>query len=193
MGVSKVIYGGQTLIDLTNDTVTKDKLLKGYTAHGKDGEVINGACEYDVNSSGATATVDEVLSGKTFAKGGSIQTGKMKNNGGWDGTIGAADDSVEIPQGYHDGSGRVELALAEQEKLIPENIRGGVTILGVQGTMSGTEDAKPQAKTVTPKPTAQQVLPDTNQGYNYLSQVTVEPIPYVESDNNAGGKTVTIG
>lgn len=39
MAVNKVVYGGKTLIDLTGDTVTTDKLLKGITAHGKDGEV----------------------------------------------------------------------------------------------------------------------------------------------------------
>lgn len=78
----------------------------------------------------------------------------------------------------------------EQAKLIPANIREGVTVLGVEGTMSGTEDANPQAKTVTPTITAQTVLPD--EGYNYLSLVTVEAIPYNESDNAAGGKTVTI-
>lgn len=33
MAISKVIYGGETLIDLTADTVTADKLLVGYTAH----------------------------------------------------------------------------------------------------------------------------------------------------------------
>ena len=56
--------------------------------------------------------------------------------------------------------------------------------------MSGTEDAKPQAKTVTPSTEAQTILPD--EGYNYLSQVTVSAIPYAESDNSAGGVTVTI-
>ena len=35
--VSKVIYGNQTLIDLTSDTVVANKLLDGYTAHGADG------------------------------------------------------------------------------------------------------------------------------------------------------------
>ncbi|WP_432334142.1 hypothetical protein [Coprococcus comes] len=30
-------------------------------------------------------------------------------------------------------------------------------------------------------------------GYTHLSQVTVEKIPYVESENSAGGTTVTIG
>ena len=66
-----------------------------------------------------------------------------------------------------------------------------MTILGVTGTMSGTEGAKAQAKTVTPTTAVQNVLPDA--GYNYLSQVTVNAIPYVESENAAGGTTVTIG
>lgn len=35
--------------------------------------------------------------------------------------------------------------------------------------------------------------PDTEEGYNYLSQVTVAAIPYQESENPAGGTTVTIG
>ena len=59
--------------------------------------------------------------------------------------------------------------------------------------MSGTESAKAQAKTVTPTTTQQTVLPDSSQGFNYLSQVTVNAIPYNESDNAQGGKTVTIG
>ena len=33
--ISKVVYGGKTLIDLTADTVTADKLLSTYTAHDK--------------------------------------------------------------------------------------------------------------------------------------------------------------
>lgn len=42
MGVSKVIYGSNTLIDLTGDTVAADKLLSGYTAHGADGSLVTG-------------------------------------------------------------------------------------------------------------------------------------------------------
>ena len=58
--------------------------------------------------------------------------------------------------------------------------------------MSGSEDVKAQARTVTPATTQQVVTPDSTQGYNYLSQVTVAAIPYAETDNAAGGKTVTI-
>ena len=48
MAINKVIYGGNTLIDLTGDSVTKDKLLAGYTAHDKSGEVIEGTCPFEI-------------------------------------------------------------------------------------------------------------------------------------------------
>lgn len=191
MAISKVIYGGETLIDLTADTITKDKLLKGYTAHGADGEVINGACEFDANTQDATATAAEILAGKTAYNKGVKVTGTMKNNGAVSGTISTKAGKYTVPQGYHDGSGTVQIDATEQAKLIPANIRAGVTILDVEGTMSGSEGVKPQSKTVTPTTSQQTVLPDT--GYTHLAQVTVAAIPYVESDNSAGGKTVTIG
>ena len=191
MAISKVIYGGNTIIDLTADTVKKDKLLEGFTAHGADGELITGTCDFDANTQDATATAAEILAGKTAYNKANKVTGTMANNGAVSGTITAKDGVYTVPQGYHDGSGKVQIASAEQAKLIPANIRDGVTILGVEGTMSGTEGAKAQVKTTTPTTTEQIILPDT--GYNYLSQVTVEAIPYVESDNSAGGKTVTIG
>lgn len=42
MAKNKIIYNGNTLIDLTGDTVTADKLLQGYTAHDRTGEIIIG-------------------------------------------------------------------------------------------------------------------------------------------------------
>lgn len=191
MAVSKVIYGGKTLIDLTADTIQPDKLLSGYKSHGADGEPITGTCTFDANTQDATATEAEILSGKTAYNKGNKVTGTMKNNGAVSGTITTKAGQYTVPQGFHDGSGKVGIASTEQAKLIPENIRDGVTILGVEGTMSGTEGAKPQSKTVTPTTEEQVVLPDS--GFNYLSQVTVAAIPYVESDNAAGGTTVTIG
>lgn len=193
MAVSKVIYGGQTLIDLTADTITADKLLAGTTAHGADGEAITGTCDFDANTQDATATAAEILATKTAYNKGVKVTGTMTNNGAVAGTIATVGGTYTVPQGYHDGSGTVRIDETEQAKIIAENIRDGVTVLGVTGTMSGTEDANPQAKTVTPAKTAQTVLPDAEAGYNYLSQVTVEAIPYVESENSAGGTTVTIG
>ena len=191
MAVSKVIYGGTTLIDLTTDTVTPDKLLTGITAHGKDGELIEGTCSFDANTQDATASASEILTGKTAYNKGAKITGTMKNNGSVKGKITTKAGKYTVPQGYHDGSGTVDIDSTEQAKLIPANIREGITILGVQGEMTGTEDAKPQSKTVTPTTSQQTVLPD--EGFNYLSQVVVNAIPYSESDNSAGGKTVTIG
>lgn len=191
MAVSKIIYGGTTLIDLTTDTVTADKLLTGITAHGKDGELIEGTCNFDANTQDATASASEILTDKTAYNKGVKITGTMKNNGSVKGKITTKAGKYTVPQGYHDGSGTVDIDSTEQAKLIPANIRDGVTILGVQGEMTGTEDAKPQSKTVTPSTSQQTILPD--EGYNYLSQVVVNAIPYSESDNSAGGKTVTIG
>lgn len=191
MGYNKVIFGGKTIIDLTGDTVTEDKILSGYTAHDKSGESIEGTCSFDVDSQDATAAVAEILNGKTAYARGSKLTGTMPNRGSVTGTISTKTDQYTIPQGYHDGSGKVGIDATEQGKLIPTNIRNGVTILGILGTMSGTEDANPQSKTVTPSTTMQTILPDD--GYNYLSQVVVNAIPYVESENSAGGTTVTIG
>lgn len=189
--VNKVVYGGEVLIDLTGDTVTADKVLKGYTAHDKSGETITGTCNYDVDSEDATVAVAEMLIGKTAYARGSKITGTMPNNGAVKESISTKAQEVTIAQGYHDGSGKIAISSTEQAKIIATNIRNGVTILGVTGTMSGTEGAKAQAKTVTPTTAVQNVLPDA--GYNYLSQVTVNAIPYVESENAAGGTTVTIG
>lgn len=190
MAINKIIYGGNTLIDLTGDTITADKLAEGVTAHDKSGAQITGTNTYDSDTQDATAAVAEILSGKTaYARGAKI-TGTMKNNGAVSGTISAKAGQYTIPQGYHDGSGKVGISSTEQAKIIPENIRDGISILGVEGTMSTTEGAKPQAKSITPTTSEQVVLPDS--GYNYLSQVTVAAIPYEETDNSAGGKTVTI-
>ena len=191
MGKSKIVFGGEVLMDLTGDTVKADKLLKGYTAHGADGEPVVGTCEFDVDSSGATAATDEVLAEKIFGAGGQLKTGTMKNNGAVSGSISTRDGAYTVPYGFHDGSGKVQIAATERQKLVAENIREGVTILGIAGSMSSSEGMKPQTKEVTPTTEEQVILPDT--GYNCLAQVTVKGIPYKESENAAGGITVTIG
>ena len=188
--INKVVYGGTVLIDLTADTVTADKILASYTAHDKSGAVITGTCSFDVDSTDATATVSEILAGATAYARGEKLTGTMPNNGGITQTIDTVEQVVTIPQGYHDGSGKVSIDATEQAKLIAGNIKQGVEILGVTGTLEPSSDVTAQAKTVTPSKSQQVVLPD--EGTDYLSQVTVNAIPYVEVDNAAGGKTVTI-
>lgn len=190
---SKVIYYGRTIFDISNDTVKADKLTRGFTAHGSDGELIEGTNDFDVDSSDATATAAEILAGKTAGIKGNMVTGGMKNNGAVTGSISTKDGTYDVPQGFHDGGGKVGLAETEKVKLISENIRQGVTLFGVEGAMSGTEDANPQAIEITPDDEEQVMLPDTDAGYNYISQVTIKPVPYNETENSAGGITVTIG
>lgn len=191
MAKSKIVFGGEVLIDLTNDNVTKDVLLAGYTAHGADGEIIEGANTFTVDASQATATEAEILVGRTAAKGNRLMTGTMPNNGAVAGYISTKDEQYTIAYGLHDGSGKVGISEAEKSKLIPGNIKQGVTILGVEGAHEGSAAVTVQAKEVTPTRSEQTVIPDD--GYDYLSQVKVAAIPYVETDNAAGGITVTIG
>ena len=191
--VSKVIYGGTTLIDLTADTVQANKLLYGYTAHGADGEEITGSCTYDADTQDANASASEILTNKSAYVKGSKVSGSMPNRGAISGSISMKAGEYTVPQGYHDGSGKVAIDSTEQSKIIAENIRQGVTLLGVAGSMSGTEDVVAETKSVTPSTSAQTILPDTSGGYNYIAEVDVAAIPYTETENSAGGLTATIG
>ena len=186
-----VLASGEVLIDLTGDTVDAAHVLDGFTFHDKSGAPVTGTCTYDSDTSDDTAAVGEILSGKTAHARGALLTGTMPNNGAQTDNISTKTQEVIIAQGYHDGSGKVSILADEQAKLIPSNIREGITILGVEGTMSGSEGVVAQARSVTPKFTQQVISPED--GYTHLSQVTVQPITVTYSDNSAGGKTVTIG
>lgn len=190
MAINKVIYGNTTLIDLTQDNITAGDLASGKTAHDASGAVITGTNTYDSDTSADTATAAEILATKTAHARGTALVGTMPNRGGVSGTIATKDGSYSIPQGYHDGSGSVEIDSTEQAKIIADNIKDGVEILGVTGTYTG-EGVTAQAKTATPYTTQQTILPDS--GYDYLSQVTVNAITYTETLNAAGGYTAQIG
>lgn len=187
--VNKVVYGGQTLIDLTGDDVAAEDVLSGKLFHLPSGAQGTGSCTYDADTSDATATAAEILLSKTAYKNGAKLTGTMPNNGAVTGAISTVSQQYTVPQGYHDGGGKVAIDATEQAKIIASNIKDGVQILGVTGSYTG-DGVTAQAKTATPSTSQQVITPDS--GYDYLSQVTVAAIPYTETDNATGGKTVTI-
>ncbi len=187
--INKLVVGNETKFDLTADTVTAEKLLKNTTAHDKSGAPITGTCTFDSDTQDATVAVAEILEGKTAYARGSKLTGTMPNKGAVSGTI-TDKTAYTIPMGFHDGSGTVSIDATELAKIIPANIKSGVSILGETGTYGG-EEVKAQTKSVTPSMSTQTVLPD--EGFDYLSQVSVAAIPVTYSDNSAGGQTCTIG
>lgn len=80
MAVNKVVYAGDTLIDLTGDTVTAETLTAGHTAHGKDGTPIAGVNPYAKAATDAEVAAQESLLDQAIA---ALQ-GKAAGGGGTD-------------------------------------------------------------------------------------------------------------
>lgn len=82
MGVSKVVYGNRTLIDLTKDTVSASVLQKGYTAHDKAGNLVTGTYEDPLIKDGDVITEPFTLQDSSGANilsstGDAIDTAKI--------------------------------------------------------------------------------------------------------------------
>ena len=189
--VNKVVVGGETKLDLTGDTVVPEKLAKGYKAHDKSGAPIVGTNTFDADTGDATAAAAEILDSKTAYVAGNKIAGTMPNKGAVNGEISEKDGDFTIPAGFHDGSGKVVINATDKTKLIPANIKQGITVLGVVGSYGGEAIKSQSNKNVTPGFAAQVITPD--EGFDYLAQVTVAAIPMSETDNAAGGVTLTVG
>lgn len=83
----------------------------------------------------ATASASDILSGKVaFGASGEVE-GSMASNGATGGTISTKAGTVTIPAGHTTG-GTVSISSTEQAKIIASNIKSGVTMLGVAGTLA---------------------------------------------------------
>ena len=190
---SKIIFYGETLIDLTGDTVEDSKVLSGIKYHKPDGSQSTGACTFDSDTSTDTAAASEILSGKTAHVGGNKLTGTMANIGAQSAEITSKTQEVTITQGYHDGSGKAKINSTEQAKIIAGNIKNGVSILGIMGTYTGSDNVRATTGSGTPSATSQTILPSNAGNYDYFTQFTIAAIPYNRTVNSSGGYTVTIG
>lgn len=189
--VNQVVYDGNTLIDLTTDTAVATDVLSGKYFHLASGQRVQGSCTYDSNTTDADATASEILYGKTAYVNTNKITGSMTNNGSNNVTITSV-SGASIPAGYYNGSGKAVLDSTSASNLTAANIRQGITILGVEGELSPTSELTVGAATATPA-SSQQVITAASLDYDYITQVTVYAIPYTETDNAQGGKTVVIG
>lgn len=188
--VNKVVYDGTTLIDLTSDTVAAAYLLKNYTAHDKSGAPITGSCEYDAKTTDANATSSDIRLNKTGYVNGSKVTGSIPDLSA--DVVVSSTSGTSIPLGYSDGSYKAVLDSTSLTNLISSNIRDGITICGVEGSMTAEDGLTVGAATATPT-SSQQVITAASLNYDYITQVTVAAIPYTETDNAAGGRTISIG
>lgn len=108
------------------------------------------------DTSDATATAANVLTGKNAYIGSGKVSGTMTNNGAVTGSINTVKGTYTIPAGYHNGTGTVSIASAEQSEIVSGNIKSGATILGVSGssTVVDTSDATAAAGTIVNGKTA---------------------------------------
>ena len=144
--------GTAKISDTEAAKITASNIRSGVSILG-----VTGSLEAKIDTSDATATAAQILSGKTAYINDTKVTGTMTDNGAQTGTISTASGSVSINAGYHNGSGKVSISSTEQAKIIASNIKKGVSILGVTGTVQegvDTSDATASASQILSGKTA---------------------------------------
>ena len=212
MAVNKVVYGATVLVDLTGDTVTANKLLKGATAHDASGELITGTMKAGIDTSDATATASDIAKDKTaYVAEGKVKGSLLSTNGfnfdsavaSWDSQNSRLMLSAKNPIRCIVSANGTSKMYCTGEKLgdaTASDVAEGKTFTSTAGLkVTGTAKASAptlQSKTATPSTSQQIITPDS--GYDGLSSVTVESMPTASlstptiSVDSAGKITATV-
>lgn len=194
--VSKVIYNSNVLIDLTEDTVSADKLLEGITAHDAAGNPITGTL-VSTDTTDATASASDIAKGKTAYVNEEKITGSITVFNGI--RITARNATIAKPTDASDSEGNklisnslslgtdyliragkytIQLFAEAYGDAQPEDVAAGKTFTSAAGAIvTGTKtESTPNLTTgsATPSKAAQTFTPD---GYDGYSAFTVAAIP----------------